>query len=338
MRSLRLRLGVGLLGLAAFCFTMARPADALQINAVYDSSVTSRSDFAQIKSAFSQAGDAWSNVLSDNVTVNIRVSWGSVGGYVLGNGTLGGSLDALYGYFTYSQMKGWLASDASTDSDKTANKNLPLVSTVAGNKFVLASAQAKALGLISAKNTAYDGYIGFGNGVKYDYDRSNGISTGYFDFVGLAMHEIDHVLGHFSGIGDGYATAFDLFRCSNGASSFSSNTASYFAIDGCKTNLANFNTTGSGDRDDWASSANSTDVQGAFLYPGIQYGISAADITALDVIGWGAKTTGGFSLSLAQLGSVSKAVDGATVPEPSTLALVVLGMIGFWLVRRRRSA
>src|SRR6266581_4552087 len=150
MRSLRLRLGVGLLGLAAFCFTMARPADALQINAVYDSSVTFRSDFAQIKSAFSQAGDAWSNVLSDNVTVNIRVSWGSVGGYVLGNGTLGGSLDALYGYFTYSQMKGWLASDASTDSDKTANKNLP-VSTVAGNKFVLASAQAKALGLISGK-------------------------------------------------------------------------------------------------------------------------------------------------------------------------------------------
>jgi len=70
MRSLRLRLGVGLLGLAAFGFTIARPADALQINAVYDSSVTSRSDFAQIKSAFSQAGDAWSNVLSDNVTVN----------------------------------------------------------------------------------------------------------------------------------------------------------------------------------------------------------------------------------------------------------------------------
>jgi PEP-CTERM motif-containing protein len=152
------------------------------------------------------------------------------------------------------------------------------------------------------------------------------------------LHEIDHVLGHFSGLGDGYATAFDLFRCSNGAPSFSSSAASYFAIDGCKTNLANFNTTGSGDRDDWASSPSSTDVQGAFLYPGIQYGISAADITALDVIGWGAKTTGGFSLSLAQLGSVSKAVDAAAIPEPSTLALVVLGMIGFWLVRRRRSA
>jgi hypothetical protein len=336
MRRSRLRLTVGLLTLALLGLAAAGPALALQINAVYDSSVSSRSDYQQIKSAFGQAADAWSNVLTDNVTVNIRVSFGGVGGYVLGPTTLGGSLDALYGYFSYSQMKSWLSSDASSSDDKTAVKSLPAGSTVAGNTFVLASAQAKALGLISGKNSAYDGYIGFGSATKYDYDRSNGISAGYFDFVGLAMHEIDHVLGHFSGIGDGYATAFDLFRCSNGASSFSNSAASYFAIDGCKTNLANFNNTGSGDRDDWASSVSSTDIQGAFLYPGIQYGISTADITALDVIGWGAKTTGGFSLSLAQLGSVSKAV--AAVPEPSTLALVVLGMIGFWLVRRRRSA
>jgi len=325
----------GLLSLAVSGFAAVQPAQALQINAVYDSSVTSRSDFAQIKSAFIQAGDAWSNLLSDNVTVNIRVSWGSVGGYVLGGTTLGGSLDALYGYFTYSQMKSWLANDASTESDKTASKNLPAGSSVAGNTFVLASAQAKALGLISGKNTAFDGYIGFGANTKYDFDRSNGISTGYFDFVGLAMHEIDHVLGHFSGIGDGYATAFDLFRCSNGAPSFTGG-ASYFSIDGCKTNLAAFNSSGRGDRDDWASGPTSTDVQGAYLYSGIQYSISAADITALDVIGWGTKTTGsGISLSLPSFGSIGRAVDASAVPEPSTLVLVGAGLLGFWLVRRR---
>src|SRR5262249_24918152 len=111
MRRSRWSLAVGLFSLIGLAATSA---DALQINAVYDSSVTSRSDFAQIKSAFGQAADAWSNVLSDNVTVNIRVSWGSVGGYVLGNGTLGGSLDALYGYATDSQMSGWLSNDAST--------------------------------------------------------------------------------------------------------------------------------------------------------------------------------------------------------------------------------
>jgi len=151
--------------------------------------------------------------------------------------------------------------------------------------------------------------------------------------VGLAEHEIDHVLGHFSGIGDGYATAFDLFRCANGASTFSNAAGSYFSIDGCKTNLATFNSTGSGDRDDWASSSTSTDIQGAFLFPGVQYSISSADITALDVIGWGAKQTGGFSLSLPQFGSIARAV--AAVPEPSTLTLLAFGTLAIVLVRRR---
>lgn len=339
MRRSRLRLAVGLLTLAIFGFAAAGPALALQINAVYDSSVTSRSDYQQIKSAFGQAADAWSNVLTDNVTVNIRVSFGGVGGYVLGPTTLGGSLDALYGYFSYSQMKSWLSSDASSSDDKTAVKSLPAGSTVAGNTFVLASAQAKALGLISGKNSAYDGYIGFGSATKYDYDRSNGISAGYFDFVGLAEHEMAHVLGLFSGLGDGYATAFDLFRCSGGASSFTSG-PSYFSADGCKTNLATFNGTGSGDRDDWAAGPTSTDIRGAYLYPGVQYAISAADMTALDVIGWGTKSAigGGFTISLPSFSNIGRAVDAAAVPEASTLALLGVGLLGLWLAQRRRSS
>src|SRR5262249_45085148 len=88
-----------------------------------------------------------------------------------------------------------------------------------------------------------------------------------------------------------------------------------FSIDGCKTNLATFNSTGSGDRDDWASSPTSTDIQGAFLFPGVQYSISSADITALDVIGWGAKQTGGFTLSLPQFGSIARPV----APVPGAL-------------------
>ena len=125
MRRSRIHLAVGLLTVAVLALAAAGPALALQFNVVYDSSVTSRSDAAQIQNAFGQATAAWGNVLTDNVTINLRVSFGSVGGYVLSPSTLGGSLDALYGYFSYSQMKNWLSNDATSSDDKTAVKNLP---------------------------------------------------------------------------------------------------------------------------------------------------------------------------------------------------------------------
>src|SRR5262249_48562726 len=260
------------------------------------------------------------------------------GALARGSGRVGGRLGAPDGSFTYTKIRGWLSNYASTADDKTAIKNLPLLSATAGNKFVLAGTQANALGLLSSYNNAFDGYIGFGNGVTYDFDRSNGISPGPFDFVGLAEREINHVLGHFSGIGDGYATAFDLFRCAIGASTFSNAAGSYFSIDGCQTNLATFNSTGSGDRDDWASSPTSTDIQGAFLFPGVQYSISSADITALDVIGWGTKSasSGGISISLPNFSNIGRAT--AAVPEASTLTLFGVGMLGAWVLRRLLAA
>src|SRR5262249_56724260 len=125
MRRSRLHLAVGLLTLAVLALAAAGPALALQFNVVYDSSVTSRSDAAQIQNAFGQATAAWSNVLTDNVTINLRVSFSSVGGYVLSPTTLGGSLDAPYGYFSYSQIENLLSNDATLSDGKTAGQKLP---------------------------------------------------------------------------------------------------------------------------------------------------------------------------------------------------------------------
>ena len=341
MRRSRSRLAVGLSTLVLAGFVAAGPAEALTINPTFDSSFNSLSQTQQqgIKDAFSAAAGAYQSALSDSVTINIKVSWGSVGGYAMPTNALGASLDPLYGYFTYAQIKSWLKADSSSSYDSTAIANLPASSPV-GNRFVLPSAEAKALGLINGYATAYDGYIGFGTGVTYDYNPRDGISSGAYDFTTVVAHEIDEVLGRISGL-SGYspswATPFDLFRCSSlsGTRNFSYSAASYFSIDGCKTNMGNFNNVGGGDRSDWASAASFSDIQDAYLYPGVTGTLSTSDLMGLDVIGWGyGPGAPGFGLSPLSLAVVG--LNGVPVPEPSTLALLGLGALGLWLLQRRR--
>jgi hypothetical protein len=343
MRRSRPRLAVGLLTLILAGFVAAGPAQALTINPTFDSSFNSLPLAQQqaIKSDFSAAAGAYQSALSDNVMINIKVSWGSVGGYAMPTNALGASLDPLYGYFSYAQIKSWLKADSSSSYDSTAIANLPASSPV-GNKFVLPSAEAKALGLISGYATAYDGYIGFGTGVSYDYNPRDGITSGSYDFTTVVTHEIDEVLGRISGL-SGYApswaTPFDLFRCSNlsGTRNFSYSAASYFSIDGCKTNMGNFNNVGSGDRSDLASAPSFSDIQDAYLYPGVGGTLSTADLMGLDVIGWGyGPGAPGFGLSPTSLAVIGLNGVPDPVPEPSTLALLGLGALGLLLLQRRR--
>jgi hypothetical protein len=314
-----------------------QPAQALVINPTFDSSINSRSDAQQIKSAFNTAAAAYTSNLTDQVVINIQVSWGSVGGYAMPYGALGASLDPLYGYYSYSQIKSWLKADASGSSDATAIANLP-VASIAGNRFVVPKAEAKALGLIPGSGTSIDGYIGFGNGVSYDYTPGNGVSASAYDFTAVAAHEIDEVLGRISGLNSptpSWATPFDLFRCSGGGRSFSYSAAAYFSIDGCKTNLGNFNNVGGGDRSDWASGPDGVDAQNAYLYPGHANGLSAADLIALDVIGWGGANTNLGSLAPSSLVVIGLS-DGVPVPEPRSLLLLLSGLTGLAGITWRR--
>jgi len=131
-----------------------------------------------------------------------------------------------------------------------------------------------------------------------------------------------------------WATPFDLFRCSGGSRSFSYSAAAYFSIDGCKTNLGNFNNVGGGDRSDWASGPAGIDVQNAYLYPGHANGLSAADLIALDVIRWGGTNTNLGSLAPSSL--VVIGLNSDPVPEPSSLLLVVSGLTGMAGITWRR--
>src|ERR1035437_9170321 len=96
--------------------------------------------------------------------------------------------------------------------------------------------------------------------------------------------------GHFSG-GSGYSP-LDLFHYSApGVRDFSGTTPGYFSINGGQTNLNKFNTNPGGDFGDWASSAGD-DSPLAYASPGVVMPFPAADLPAMDVIGWNAASTG----------------------------------------------
>ena len=78
----------------------------------------------------------------------------------------------------------------------------------------------------------------------------------------------------------------DLFHYSApGVRDFSGATPGYFSPDGGVTNLNNFNTNGGGDYGDWAGSAGN-DAFLAFSSPGVVNGVSANDLTEMNLLGW----------------------------------------------------
>ena len=142
----------------------------------------------------------------------------------------------------------------------------------------------KRLGLISGSFT--DGWVGFNSGMAFDYDNGDGVSPGTYDFQGVVFHEITEVLGRAMNGGQN-ATWYplDLFHYSApGVRALAGTTPGYFSVDNGQTTLNTFNSNAGGDFGDWAG--NTIDAANAFGSTGVVSPFSAADVTAMDVIGW----------------------------------------------------
>lgn len=303
---------------------------------------------------FNAAANYWASQFTDNIIINMNVGTAPLDPGILAQaGSAGATL-------SYSNFRNALALDATTSFDTQAVASLAAGSTFdmllnrtannpngagsatayldndgdANNSTIrLNTANAKALGFTLSPDLI-DAEITFSSGFSWDYDRSDGITLGSFDFVGVAIHEIGHALGFTSGVDvlDGNSTSpnffnddlfifvspLDLFRFSAASTALgvidwtAGLEVKYFSLDNGDTNLAEFATGrvhGDGQQASHWKDNLGIGILDPTAAPGELLVVSALDLTALDVIGW------------------------TPIPEPSTL---LLGACGMLLVMRRR--
>jgi hypothetical protein len=184
-------------------------------------------------------------LITDPVTVNIRVGWGEVAdGIITPSVAAEESFSGAGGTnVSYSQLRDFLTTTATSAADATAVSNLPTGDPTSGGHYFIAPALEKAWGLLPADGSELDGSIGFNSALSWTFDPNNRAVPNARDCIGVALHELTHALGRVAGLqqnGPNYFAPQDLFHyTAPGSLQLSEgSTAGYFSIDGGITNLS----------------------------------------------------------------------------------------------------
>ena len=321
-------------------------AQALVITPIFDKTITSLSNASTVEGAIDQAISALDRDFTSGANIKIDFSWGAVDGQKVASGDVSESISYLYTGFTYADIKSDLAAAAATNPTDSALvsavAHLPATDPTGLNSFSITEAEAQALGLTPPTGMGTVGYVGFNSSDSFSFNP-NITPSGEYDFIALAEHEITEVMGRLSGLSSAkpaYATPYDLFRYSAvGKHSFSYSSAAYFSVNGGLTNLGSFDSTGSGDRGDWLTTSTTTDEFDATATKGGVMTLSAADLTALNALGWDTTNNPGGWVTSDIASTASVAPGGDWVPEPGAWCLLIVGagLAGANLRRRRVS-
>ena len=280
--------------------TLVGTPGGLQIDLLWDSSVASAP--SGFKAAVTEAATDLTKLFSNDEVINLHVGWGEVAGSRLPSNVLGESVSS--GYLTdYATVAGEVHAPAAANDPTTS-------------QFFVASAEAKALGIVNPTSSSVDGYIGFGTlgrtGYSWNYNASpSSLGANQFDFQAVVQHEVSEVMGRIGMEGQVVNgkptyTPLDLFNYNSPNTLELSASGGYFSNDGGHTNLGTFNDASShgGDIGDWASATSPTqsgtqglttpgnyyDAYDAFVAPGYIGQVTTSDVSEMAALGYALRT------------------------------------------------
>ncbi|MCE4540335.1 NF038122 family metalloprotease [Pelomonas sp. P7] len=374
-----------LLGSAA-AVSLAAPVSAATI-LLHDIGGAAQVTGTQAELGFKIAAKYWESVLTNNATIELKVGYGGLPTGVLGstgsslaqfvpisayydalNATKTSALDSL-AVANLSPLNGnggvsalvpsYLSPATSTGIDVAGGTRLAPDNAI-NSTLALTTANAKALGA-NFGPSFIDGTIQFSNQFAFDFNPTDGIQAGSYDFIGVAIHEIGHALGFVSGADDfdyanGYAGpvddawwayGLDMFRYSGaGQLNWAPNQPSYFSVDGGATSLWNGyfstgETTGDGNQaSHWKEPNQATPcddflgVMNPYICGGKMDSVTALDLAAFDAIGWNVNfdvlANPRYELTTAQI------YEQFATPEPASWSMAAVALFAAGLVTRRR--